>query len=158
MTSENLNPASDAPSSETQAGPSVAYVNEVVLSGLSEFGIRLTEDVRVTNEQGLSASEFVALLKQHGWSWPRQWYRKNLNYFQHDFGAKHFEKEVEPGRWIHIVVSPGLRSGQGSRSVKDWTLPPRHIELHAEKGWLRPSSFRHLWSFLKNWLWSRIRD
>jgi hypothetical protein len=138
-------------------GPSIPYVNEVVLKNLSEVGIRITPDCRITNDHGLSAAEFVRVLKNAGWSWPDQWYRRNRNYFQHDSGAEHLEKEVEDGRWIHIVVSPGLRRKQGrfgvTRNISDWTLPPRHVELHAEQGWLRPSSYEHLWSFLKERLW-----
>ena len=158
MTPAHRKPPVDAQNSAQPDGPSVIYINEVVLNGLSESGIRLTPDCRVTNERSLSASEFVALLKRHGWSWPTQWHRQNRNYFQHDLGAAHLEKEVETGRWIHIVVSPGLRSRGGlrlRRKVNDWTMPPRRIELHAEEGWLRPSSFEHLWGFLKKRLWSR---
>jgi hypothetical protein len=144
--------------SDAQEGPSITYVNEVVLKGLNERGIRITPDCRVTNDHGLSASDFVALLNEHGWSWPAQWYRQNRNYFQHQLGAVHLEKEVENGRWIHIVVSLGLRSRRRGlrRKVRDWTLPPRNIELHAEQGWLRPSSYKHLWDFVKDRLWSRI--
>ena len=153
MTSEHHNKAANAPLSSAHDGPSITYVNEVVLKGLDAWGIRITPDCRVTNERSLSASEFVALLKEHGWSWPTHWHRQNRNYFQHDLGAAHLEKEFENGRWIHIVVSPGLRSRRGlrlRRRVSDWTMPPRHIELHAEKGWLRPSSYKHLWSFVKD--------
>jgi hypothetical protein len=138
-------------------GPSITYVNEVVLKNLTELGISITPDCRITNENGLSAAEFAALLKNDGWSWPAQWYRRNRNYFQHDSGAEHFEKEVEKGRWIHIVVSPGVRRKQSrfgiTRNARDWTLPPSHVELHAEQDWLRPSSYEHLWSFLKEKLW-----
>jgi len=138
-------------------GPSISYVNEVVLKGLSERGIRITPDCRVTNDQGLSASEFLEVLKERGWSWPSQWYRQNRNYFQHPVRAEHLEKEIEPRRWIHIVVSPGFRLTRArfgrSRRVADWSLPPRNVELHAERGWLRPSSFRHLWDFVSAKLW-----
>lgn len=153
MAPEQSKSPADPQLSEAHNGPSVTYVNDVVLKGLNESGISMTPDCRVTNDRGLNASEFVALLKQHGWSWPSQWYRRNRNYFQHDVGATHLEKEVETGRWIHIVVSPGLKSRKGMRpggKVNDWTRPPRHIELHAEKGWLQPSSYGHLWSFLKD--------
>ena len=145
-------------------GPSVNYVNEVVLKGLTSSGITLTEDCRITNHHGLSAADFVALLKRHGWSWPPHWYRRNLNYFQHHLGAAHLEQEVEAGRWIHIMVVPGKRKAyfRGSplrrlklhRKVRDWTLPPRDIELHSESGWLQPSSYAHLWRFLKEKVWA----
>ena len=143
-------------------GPSIAYVNEVVLKELIEFGITLTADCRVTNDRGLSAAEFVDALMGHGWSWPRAWYRQNRNYFAHHSDARHLEKQVEPGKWIHVVVSPGLRhdeanarayKGRRDRTVSDWSLPPRNVELHAEKGWLRPSSYEHLRQFLKQKLW-----
>ncbi len=149
-----------AAESDKPDGPSIPYVNEVVLKGLSEFGISLTPECRVTNARALSSSAFVKLLSEHGWSWPAQWYRQNRNYFQHDAGAVHLEKEVEEGRWIHIVVSPGLRKRRrrliGRRTISDWTQPPRNIELHAEKGWLRPSSFKHFWSFVTDRPWSRL--
>jgi hypothetical protein len=142
------------------SGPSIDFVNEVVLKKLRASGITLTSDCRVTNDQGLSAADFVSLLTSHGWSWPPHWYRRNLNYFQHYAGAVHLEKEVEKGRWIHIVVTPGvkresyftrspLRRIGLRREIKDWSLPPKDIELHAESGWLRPSSYAHLWRFLK---------
>ncbi len=147
------------------SGPSVAYVNEVVLKDLREWGIALTPDCRITNERGLSAADLLALLKRYGWSWPPQWHRRNRNYFQHYSGATHLEKEVEKGRWIHIVVTPDvkrkpyfrslpvLRRMQLHRTIKDWTLPPRDIELHAESGWLQPSSYAHLQRFLKEKVW-----
>ena len=143
-------------------GPSVTYVNEVVLKEVIESGIRLTPDCRVTNDRGLSAAEFVDTLMGRGWSWPRAWYRQNRNYFAHDSDARHFEKEVEPRKWIHIVVSPGLRreelnrrvyKGRRHRTISDWSLPPRSVELHAENGWLRPSSYEHLRQYLKQKLW-----
>jgi hypothetical protein len=138
-------------------GPSLAYVNEVVLQNLIERGIKLAPDCRITNDRGLSAAEVVAMLKNDGWAWPAQWYRRNRNYFQHERVAEHLEKEVEKGRWIHIVVSPGIRQKQGrfgiTRTVRDWSLPPNNVELHAEQDWLRPSSYEHLWSFLKERLW-----
>jgi hypothetical protein len=157
MASEQLNNASDEQVSDGQEGPSISYVNEVVLKGLGEWGIRITASCEVTNDRSLSAKDFLALLTEHGWSWPAQWYRQNRNYFQHNLGAAHLEKEVENGRWIHIVVSPGLsrkpRLFGFAPKVGDWALPPRNVELHAEHGWLRPSSFEHLWSFLKKKLW-----
>lgn len=135
-----------------QDGPSISYINQVVLKGLRERGISITPHCRITNDDNLSAAEIVALLKDDGWSWPRHWYRKNRNYFQHHRGARHLEKEVETGRWIHIVVSPAMREGKATfgrrRKIRDWTLPPKDFELHAEKDWLRPSSFGHLRSFL----------
>jgi len=144
---------SDNPKLNHEQGPSIGYVNEVVLKDLSERGISITPDCRITNDRGLSASEFVEMLREHGWSWPSQWYRQNRNYFQHHAGAAHLEKEIEAGRWIHVVVSPGLRQRRGRlihpRKVADWSLPPRNVELHAERGWLRPSSFRHLWDFFR---------
>ena len=134
-----------------QDGPSISYINQVVLNRLRERGITITPDCRITNDDNLSAAEVVALLKDDGWSWPRQWYRQNRNYFQYYAGARHLEKEVESGRWIHIVVSPAVRRADvalgRARKIRDWSLPP-NIELHAEKEWLRPSSFGHLWSFL----------
>lgn len=157
MISKSFDQSFNAETERRPDGPSITYINEVVLKNLSESGISITSDCRVTNDQGLSASEFVHLLKLDGWAWPAQWYRRNRNYFQHDRGAEHLEKEVEKGRWIHVVVSPGVRPRPGkfgiTRNVGDWTLPPRNVELHAEKGWLRPSSYEHLWSFLKEKLW-----
>lgn len=150
-------------------GPSVKYINEVVLKGLGDSGITMTADCRITNYRCLSAADFVTLLERNGWSWPRQWYRRNRNYFQHRAGASHFEKEVETSRWIHIVVVPALKSktdwGRSPlrrlivrRPFKDWTVPPADIELHAESGWLRPSSFEHLWKFLKEKLWRLLKS
>jgi hypothetical protein len=140
-------------------GPTVEYVNEVVLGDLRQSGIEMTADCRITNQGELSANEFMNAFTSAGWSWPRQWYRRNLNQ-AHDADARHLEKEVEPGRWIHVVISPGLReadqshSGNRYRDASDWSLPPRHVELHAEKYWLRPSSFAHLRQFLSDRLWS----
>jgi hypothetical protein len=157
MISSHLEESVNAETEGRSDGPSISYVNEVVLKNVIEMGISITSDCRITNEHALSAAEFVRLLKNDGWSWPAGWYRRNRNYFQHDRGAEHFEKEIEKGRWIHIVVSPGVRRKQCrfglARRVRDWTLPPRHVELHAERGWLRPSSSKHLWSFLKEKLW-----
>ncbi len=164
MNSTISHEATDAEMGNLGEGPSVRYVNEVVLKGLSNSGIMMTGDCRITNHHGLSASDFVALLERHGWSWPTQWYRQNRNYFQHHAGAAHLEKEIQKGRWIHIVIVPGVKRKRyftGSplrrlrlhRTVRDWTLPPREIELHAESGWLRPSSFKHLWRFLKERWW-----
>lgn len=134
-------------------GPSISYVNEVVLQGLSERGIRITPECRIANDRGLSAAEFVEVLRERGWSWPSQWYRQNRNYFQHPARAAHLEKEIDPGRWIHIVVAPDLKSTRGTfgrtRRIADWSRPPRNVELHAERGWLRPSSFRHLRDFVR---------
>ena len=146
------------PDEALREGPSVEYVNEVALRELDQSGIRLTADCRITNDHELSSSQIVKLLRAHGWSWPKQWYRQNRNYFQHYAGAAHFEKEVEPGKWIHIVVSPAKKpkafrwrplSGEMRFQRADWTRPPRNIELHAESGWLQPSSGTHLWRFLK---------
>lgn len=135
-----------------ESGPSVNYVNEVVLRGLSGRGIRITPECRITNDFGLSAAEIVTLLKSDKWSWPKAWYRQNRNYFQHFAGAAHLEKKVEERRWIHIIVSPALKETKDrfgrTRNIRDWTGQPREIELHAEKDWLRPSSYRHLGSFL----------
>jgi hypothetical protein len=138
-------------------GPTVEYVNDVVLRDLRQCGIGMTLDCRITNQRELSAAEFLNAFTSAGWSWPRQWYRRNLNR-AHDVDAIHLEKEVEQGRWIHVVISPGLRgaeSNQGSRdgSTSDWSLLPRHVELHAEKDWLRPSSYAHLRQFLRDRLW-----
>ncbi|HEX3144583.1 MAG TPA: hypothetical protein VHQ64_11480 [Pyrinomonadaceae bacterium] len=140
-------------------GPTVEYVNDVVLRDLRQCGIGMTADCRITNEGELSADEFVSAFTAAGWSWPRQWHRRNLNR-AHDADAQHLEKEVEPGRWIHVVISPGLREAENGslpgryRAASDWSLPPRHVELHAEKHWLRPSSFAHLRQFLRDRLWS----
>jgi hypothetical protein len=142
-------------------GPTVEYVNDVVLRDLRQCGIGMTADCRITNQGELSANEFVNAFTAAGWSWPRQWYRRNLNR-AHDADARHLEKEVEPGRWIHVVISPGLREAEANqnhsqnryRAASDWSLPPRHVELHAEKYWLRPSSFGHLRQFLRDRLWS----
>lgn len=138
---------------QSPEGPSISYVNEVVLKDLIEFGISITADCQITNDLNLSASEFVKALSDHGWSWPGQWHRQNRNYLQHHAGSIHLEKEVEAERWIHIVVSPGLKPARGvfgrRHEVADWSLPPRPVELHAERGWLRPSSFTHLWDFLR---------
>jgi len=164
MNSTDSNEGTYGETENLEDGPSVRYVNEVVLKGLSNSGIMMTGDGRITNHHGLSASDFVALLEHNGWSWPTQWYRQNHNFFQHHAGAAHFEKEVESGRWIHIVVVPGVKRKayftssllhrlRVRRTVRDWTLPPRDIELHAESGWQRPSSFEHLWRFLKERLW-----
>ena len=164
MNSTDSNEGTQPKTENLDAGPSVRYVNEVVLKGLSKSGITMTGDCRITNHQGLSASDMVALLEDNGWSWPTQWYRQNYNYFQHHAGAAHFEKEVEEDRWIHIIVVSGvkrkayftgsfLRRLRMRRTVRDWALPPRDIELHAESGWQRPSSFEHLWRFLKERLW-----
>jgi len=165
MNSTHSNDVTYAETPNLDEGPSVRYVNEVVLKGLSDEGISMTPDCRVTNP-GLSAADFVDLLKRHGWSWPPHWYRRNRNYFQHHAGAAHLEKEIEAGRWIHIVVVPGvkrkayftrspLRRLKLYRTVRDWTLPPGDIELHAESGWLQPSSYAHLWRFLKERVWPR---
>ena len=146
---------------DLRKGPSVDYVNDVVLKELRQSGISMTADCRITNDCGLSASEFVKLFTNAGWSWPRAWFRRNLNH-AHDPDATHLEKEVEKGRWIHVVVSPGLRTEGNlvtsrqdnlNRTVSDWNLPPRHIELHAEIGWSRPSSLKHLLQFLAARLW-----
>jgi hypothetical protein len=157
MSSNRLEDSVKAETKPQRDGPSITYVNEAVLKNLIESGISITSDCRITNDRGLSATEFIGLLRNDGWSWPAPWYRRNRNYFQHDSGAEHLEKEVEKGRWIHIVVAPVRRPKQGwfgiTRSVGDWTLPPRNVELHAEKDWLRPSSAEHLWSFLKEKLW-----
>jgi len=142
-------------------GPTVEYVNEVVLKDLRLCGIGMTADCRITNQGELSADEFVNAFTSAGWSWPRRWYRRNLNR-AHDADARHLEKEVEPGRWIHVVISPGLRKTEANqsyaenryRAASDWSLPPRHVELHAEKFWLRPSSFAHLRQFLRDRLWA----
>jgi hypothetical protein len=148
---------------DLQQGPTVAYVNEVVLRGLRGQGISMTADCRITNDLNLTASQFVSALLSDGWTWPTGWLRRNRN-FSHDADARHFEKEVEPDRWIHIVVSPGLvedaavaktslnKTKKNSRAG-DWNLPPRNIELHAERDWSRPSSFRHLRQFLFDRLW-----
>ena len=146
-------------------GPTVEYVNEVVLRDLRQLGIGMTADCRITNQGKLSADEFVHAFTSAGWSWPRQWYRRNVNR-AHDADARHLEKEVEHGRWIHVVISPGLREGAsyqnhpGIRQMAagDWSLPPRHVELHAEKYWLRPSSFAHLRQFLRDRLWSEFQN
>ena len=142
-------------------GPTVEYVNEVVLRDLRKCGIGMTADCRITNPEELSANEFVNAFTSAGWSWPRRWYRRNLNR-AHDADARHLEKEVEQGRWIHVVISPGLRETEANqscaenryRAASDWSLPPRHVELHAEKFWLRPSSFAHLRQFLRDRLWA----
>ena len=161
MKSQHLNEGHERRINAEREGPSTSYVNGVVLKGLGECGVRITPDCRITNDQSLTASELIALLEERGWSWPRQWYRRNRNYLQHDASAVHLEKEVEKGRWIHIVVSPARSSRPrrivGRRMVADWTLPPKDIELHAERDWLRPSSFKHLWSFVRDVLGSRRR-
>lgn len=145
---------------DTGKGPTVAYVNDVVLKGLRGRGISMTADGRIANDFGLSASEFVTLFTNDGWSWPRAWFRRNLNP-AHDRDARHLEKEIEKDKWIHVVISPGLRTNEDLTSareaarehmVSEWNLPPRHVELHAEIKWSRPSSLRHLLQFL----WARL--
>jgi|ERR1043166_1276713 hypothetical protein len=143
------------PGQDSSDNLSVDYINRVVLKGVIASGISINSDYQITNDCELSASEFVEVFKKDGWWWPSEWYKQNRNIFAHDSDAIHLEKEVEQNRWIHLVVSPGLkevsysvmtRAGPipMSSSASDWTLHPRKVELHAETDWLQPSSKAHL--------------
>src|ERR1043165_496086 len=103
---------------DTGKGPTVAYVNDIVLKGLRGHGISMTDDCRITNDFGLSASEFATLFTNDGWSCPSAWFRRNLNP-AHDRDARHLEKEIEKDKWIHVVVSPGLGSGEELTSARE---------------------------------------
>ena len=134
-------------------GPWVHYVNKVVFHDLKQSSVSIDASYKISSG-GLSALELLDLFKRSGWSWPVRWYRRNRN--PNHSGGIHLQKEVENGRWLHLIIipergEPVLESeGSGVTAVEDdWSVPPRRVDLHAENGWLQPSSAAHFCDFIK---------
>jgi YD repeat-containing protein len=133
-----------------------SYVNDVVFNGVDNVAMNPPYKIDTGTQ---SSGDFLNSLKNAGWWWPSN--RPNLN--REHAGGTNLQREVEAGKWIHITVFPGQsevttrslsgKSGTikyGTKKVDDWNKLPRDIQLHCERGWLQPSSFKHLKDFLLN--------
>jgi len=124
----------------SSGAPWVDYINSV----LREVAAGISIDAGYKIDTGsYSMLELVEFFKKAGWSWPRRWYKRNRNRVH--AGGIHLEKEVERGKWLHLIIVPG----NGSGAPVDWQSPPQRIDLHAENHWLQPSSVRHFHDFVK---------
>ena len=79
---------------------------------------------------------------------PFPWYKPNLNFPEHGNGF-HYEGQLRPNQWYHVVIHP----------TQDYPLiipgdfrsrPASNIEIHCERGFLRPSSLHHAFDFIIN--------
>lgn len=131
-----------------------SYVNGTVFKDVRAQGISMDTPWHISSGN-LSSLDFLNTLKNAGWWWPSEWYRQNRN-IEHA-GGTDIEREVEAGKWIHITVFPGQREESrgsffgiklGTKTVDDWSKPPRDIQLHCERYWFRPTSGDHLRDFL----------
>ena len=133
--------------------PWVNYVKEVVFRDLKQSGVSIDPSYKISTGD-LSALEVLNLFKNAGWSWAVPWYRRNRN--RNHSGGIHLQKEVENGRWLHLIIIPErseriLQSNAAGLPavVDNLNLPPRRVDLHAENGWLQPSSAAHFCDFIK---------
>ncbi len=128
----------------------VRYVNDVVLRDVQVAGISIDGTYRIDTGP-YSTSRLLELFKNTGWSWPRGWLRRNRNRLHR--GGIHLENQVENGRWVHLIIVPQTHlhpCDYRARRVgkAEWNLPPSRVDLHAENGWLRPSSVAHFCDFI----------
>lgn len=146
MTSTNQDSARELMNS---GPPWITYVNEVVFGQSKHAALSIDENYKIS-AGNRSALEVLDSLKRDHWTWPRAWYRRNLNR-SHRKGI-HLEKEVEDGKWLHLIIVPQENSSRGVRRAEpDWNKPPLRIDLHAENRWLRPSSGAHFYDFIKEY-------
>jgi hypothetical protein len=148
----------------------VNYVNTRVLKDVKSKGIAMTADYTIQSGE-MSAVDFFNAFKESGWWWPEGWsgiLRKNRNP-QHK-RAQCLQREMEPGKWMHLVVYPEQTQVQrtllgiklGTKTVDDWSKPLRKSsELHCERYWLQPSSAAHWVDFVREQAelaWQRIKQ
>lgn len=128
-----------------------SYVNDIGFDGVGNVAMDPPYQIDTGTQ---SSGDFLNALKNAGWWWPSG--RPNLN--PEHSGGVNLQREVQAGKWLHITVFPGqtkvtkrlLGIKIGTKTVDDWSKPPRDIQLHCERLWLQPSSFEHLKDFLLN--------
>ena len=111
--------------------------------GLSaaHLNLGLDDNWKLLNPGNASLQDIANGLQSAGW----KRFRTNIN--PAHWGGIHFEGEVSPGAWFHMIYYPAQKEVLGARqifkSVDDWSKPPTGFEMHCERGMARPSSLWH---------------
>lgn len=118
--------------------------------GAYSMDMSVDNEGHLSNPKNLSVTNIVGILEGNG-AFER--FSNNINPLH--WGGVHLEGTLQ-NVWFHMIFYPGKKTVLGPRQttkeVDDWSKPPIGVEMHCERGGLRPSSVEHGWDYLKQML------